>query len=302
MLYVSPRSIVASLTTAPAAGTAAFAPMDIFPVTWSAGDTGPGGTFRVTAFGKTAEGEAACVHIAFTPFFYVEGPAGFSPAQCKPLLAGWAKEFNALADKCRVVMRRSIWGFRNGREQPYVQLVFDSLENFKRARYRLARKYDTYEGGVDPVIRLFHLRGLGPCRWMRVSRWREPKFMVADVDVEIECAFADVGASERADRPPLVFASFDLEAVSATGKFPVADNPEDKLIQISTAFQRYGEEQPYARTVVCLGETADVEGAQIFWHEHEHQVIEHWARLLREHKADVLVGYNTHQARGAVWD
>ena len=182
--------------------------MDFFPVSWSAGDTGPGATCRVTAFGKTPAGESGCVHIAFTPFFYVEAPAGFSQARCLPLLAQWAKRFGALADKCRVVMRRSIWGFRDSREQPYVQLVFGSLADFRRARYTLAREtYDTYEAGIDPIIRLFHLRGLGPCRWMTVERWREPKLLVADVDVEVECSFTDVGPSQRADRPPLVFAS-----------------------------------------------------------------------------------------------
>lgn len=306
--------------------------MDVFPVDWSVGDTGPGGTCRVTAFGKTPEGESACVHVVFTPFFYVAAPPGFSPARCRPLLAEWAKRFGALADRCRVVMRRSIWGFRNATEQPFVQLVFASLEDFRRARYGLAREYDTYEGGVDPIIRLFHLRGLGPCRWMRVQRSREPKLLVADVDVEVECSFLDVGPSPRTDRPPLVFASecvqrgcgraagrvvlggskaskaspaapprclegFDIECISGSGRFPVADRPEDKLIQISTAFQRYGEAEPYARTVVCLGDTSPVEGVHITWHEHEHQVIEAWARLVREHKTDVMVGYNTHQVK-----
>lgn len=75
----------------------------------------------------------------------------------------------------------------------------------------------------------------------------------------------------------------------------MADNPDDALIQISTAFQRYGDPEPYARTVVCFKETDDVEGVHITWHEHEHQVIESWATLLREHKVDVLIGYNTMQ-------
>lgn len=77
----------------------------------------------------------------------------------------------------------------------------------------------------------------------------------------------------------------------------MADKPGDRLIQISTAFQRYGEPEPYARTVVCLGETDDVEGCDITWHAEEHRVIESWAMLLREHKADVLIGYNTFQVR-----
>lgn len=271
--------------------------MDMYPVTWSAGDTGPGDTCRITAFGKTAAGEAACVHIAFTPFFYVAGPAGWGAVQCRPLLAEWAKRFGALLEKSRVVNRQSIWGFRGSgaQEQPFVQLVFPSLASFRRARYALARQYDTFEGGVDQVIRLFHLRGLGPSRWMHVRQYRQPARLLADVDIEIECVFTDVSASSRPDRPPLVFASYDIEARSATDKFPVADNPDDNLIQISTAFQRYGEPEPFARTVVCLRETAPVDGVDIWWSDREEEVIERWALLLREHKADVLLGYNIWQ-------
>ena len=46
---------------------------------------------------------------------------------------------------------------------------------------------------------------------------------------------------------------------------------------------------------MCLRETAPVEGARIIWTDHEHEVIEKWAKLLREHQADVLVGYNVWQ-------
>lgn len=72
----------------------------------------------------------------------------------------------------------------------------------------------------------------------------------------------------------------------------MADKPDDQVIQIATAFQWYGDAEPFSRTLVCLHETADIEGVDLTWHEHEHQVIEAWARLLREHKADVLIGYN----------
>lgn len=270
--------------------------IDVFPVTWSVGDTGPGDACRITACGKTPDGQSACVHVAFTPFFYVLGPKGFSEPRCRPLMVEWAQRYGALLDKCRVVRRRSIWGFRNGEQRLFVQLVFPSLQAFRRARYGLARdKQETYEGGVDPVVRLFHLRGLGPCRWMRVARHHPPRAFVADVDVEVECSFLDVAPSKRADRPPLVFGSWDIECRSASGGFPVADRPEDRIIQISTAFQRYGEPEPYARTVVCLHETSPVDGVQISWHQHEHQVINEWARLVREHKTDVMLGYNTLQ-------
>lgn len=88
---------------------------------------------------------------------------------------------------------------------------------------------------------------------------------------------------------------WDIEAFSASGRFPVADNPGDKLIQIATAFQRYGELEPYHRAVVCLRQTDHVEGAEIIWTDHEHEVIGRWAQLLRDHKTDIALGYNTAQ-------
>ncbi len=55
--------------------------MDVFPVTWSAQDDGPGETCRITVYGKTADGRSACVHVRFTPFFYVKMRRGLSEAQ-----------------------------------------------------------------------------------------------------------------------------------------------------------------------------------------------------------------------------
>lgn len=268
--------------------------MDVFPVTWSVDDGAPGDTCQVTVFGKLPDGRAACVHVDFTPFFYVEF-AG-SDAKGGMLIAQWAKKYEALYARSRVVRRRPMWGFRNGKDSSFVLLAFGSMAHFRRARYGLVRDgYDTYEAAVDPIVRLFHLRGIGPCKWMRVSRYSSTHPRTAHVDVEVRCGYADVGPSEVTDRPPLVFASWDIECFSASGRFPVADKPEDCLIQISTTFQRYGEPEPYDRTVVCLRDTDPVDGATVIWTDQEHEVIELWAKLLREHKTDVAIAYNCYQ-------
>lgn len=271
--------------------------MDVFPVTWSSGDTGPGETFRITCFGKTADGASVCVHIRFPPYFFVEMDAKWSMAQCRLFLAEAVRKYDILPERSTVVTRKSLWGYRNGKEGLYAQLAFSSAADFRRARYRFKNGEGpkTYEASVDPVVRLFHLRGIKPAAWMRVSAWTAPQRLVADVDHEIECEFTALSASDRTDRPPLVFASWDIEARSASGRFPVSDNPDDNLIQIATAFQRYGEPQPYHRVVVCLKSTDDVKNTEIIWTDHEHEVINRWAQLLRDHKTDVLLGYNTNQ-------
>jgi len=270
--------------------------MDFFPVTWSSGDTGPGGTFRITAYGKNPDGDSVCLHVVFTPYFFVEMPADWSEARCRLFLAECCAKHECVQNRSQIVTRTSLWGYQNGRKQLFAQLAFESLEHFRRARYRLKNEgRQTYEASVDPICRLFHLRGIGPCQWVRVACTRPPATLEADVDLEVECMFTALGPSDLTIRPPVVLASWDIEAFSATGKFPVADNPDDKLIQIAVAFQRYGDPEPYHRAVVCLGDTSDVEGVQILATPHEHRVIELWAQLLREHKTDVLVGYNTHQ-------
>lgn len=215
--------------------------VDVFPVTWSAGDTGPGDTCRVTVFGKTPDGEAACVHVRFTPYFFVEMPRGTSEAQCRLHMARWAQRFDTIPEKCRAVSRASLWGFRGGAKGLFAQVVFPSMEAFRKARYGIAKEFDTYEAAVDPVMRLFHLRGVGPCRWMAVANAREPDRMVADVDVELECNFTDVSPSDRTTRPPLVFASESMPRNSRRCGSPqlllpaLTPRPGDFPVQVSTS-------------------------------------------------------------------
>lgn len=82
---------------------------------------------------------------------------------------------------------------------------------------------------------------------------------------------------------------------SASGKFPLADNPDDCIIQIATTFQKYGESEPYLRTVVALDTCDDVPGLEIFPVATEADVINTWVDLLRRESADIAIGYNTAQ-------
>lgn len=182
--------------------------MEFFPVSWSSGDTGPGDTFRVTAFGKTPDGDAVCVHVRFTPYFFVRLDDDWSAARGRLFVAEAARKYGALPERSCVVERASLWGYDGKKTRLFAQLAFGSLTDFRRARYRLKSDgHKTFEASVDPVVRLFHLRGIGPAQWVRVGAWADPARLVADVDTEVECAFTALCPSDRVDRPPLVFAS-----------------------------------------------------------------------------------------------
>lgn len=282
-----------------------MAAVDVYAVRWAAADVGCEDTTRcfITAYGKSPDGRSACVHVRFTPYFFVEMPEAWSESRIKLFIAECCRKYECIAAKSMVIRRKSLWGYQGGRLKNFAQLAFDTLAAHRRARYSIRRDtysapghaFVTFEAGVDPLVRLFHLRNVAPCGWFRVTGGREPDCLAAAVDVELECSLADIGPSPLTRRPPLVFASWDLECVSATGRFPVADNPDDYLIQISTTFQRYGEPEPYHRAVTCFRHTNPVEGVEILWFETEHQGINAWTKLLRDHSVDVLVGYNIFQ-------
>ena len=270
--------------------------MDVFPVTWSVADGD--GACRITAFGKRLDGASTCVHVRFTPYFYVKLPSGWSEARARLYLSDCGQRYGIVRSKSMLVRRKCLWGFQAEREHTFAQLAFETLAAHRKARYGI-KDLPTYEAGVDPLVRFFHLRDIAPSSWVHVRSWEEPDRAVADVDVEIECALAAVGPSTVTARPPLVFASFDLECFSASSRFPKADNPEDCIINIATTFQTYGSDA-MDRVVVCHRETAPVvtpddDPVAIVWREREEQVIETWMKLVRSRKADVLVGYNTAQ-------
>lgn len=275
-----------------------MAHLDFFPVDWSGGDS-PGETdkhFRVIACGKTADGRGVCARIRFTPYFFVKAPAQWTHARAKLWLAELCQEYGALTGPSCVVDRKTAWGFTNNTPHLYIQLAFATHAAMREARFGLRRrKYETCEGAVQPLIRFYHVARVDPAGWVRVSKHWAPTERASHEDIEIETSYEHVGASDCVGAPPLVIGSFDIECYSESGGFPKESNPGDAVIQISTAFQRFGESEPYLRSVVCLHDTDAVEGVEIVSEPTEAAVMNTWMDVLRRERVDILIGWNTHQ-------
>lgn len=271
--------------------------IDVFPVDWFEEDVDEETPwYRIVTFGKTPDGKSVCLQIRFTPYFFVELPREWSEARGKLFVTETVRTYDGIPSKSLVVKRKSAWGFTNGQTKLMAQLAFSTRAAAKRARYALSKQHQTYEASVEPLIRLFHLRSISPAGWIRATGCTPPADPVGTgVDIELETTFNKVFPSELAVQPPLVIASWDIETYSESGKFPLPENPSDKIIQISTAFQVYGQPEPYKRTVSCLRSTDPVEGADTRWFDDEHEVVNHWISTLAREKTDVMIGYNTHQ-------
>ena len=282
--------------------------LEVFPIEWTGEDASQDGgelpQYRVTMYGKTADGQSVCAHIAFYPYFFVDMPREWSDARRASFVAEAVMKHGAVPQYSRTVRRASIWGFRprmpDGTPvlEAVAQLAFPTREAAKKARYKYKyEKRQTYEAAVDPLIRLFHIRDIVPARWVTLRDFQHvpDKKRKSVADIEVSLVFTGVFPSLRNDPPPLVIASWDIECYSKSGNFPLPHLESDKCIQIATSFQRYGAPEPYLNTVVALEETDDVEGAEITSVATEPELFAEWADLLRREKVDILVSYNGHQ-------
>jgi DNA polymerase elongation subunit (family B) len=280
--------------------------MKVFPIDWSGQDVvfNQEGACRyeIHCWGKTDENISVLLRIPFTPYFFVRpsSPEAWSTAQQRFFILDAVTKLRALFRYSTPVRRVPLLGFTNNAQVEFVQVAFETHEDFKKAKYKLGRDKSkkTYDGSLDPLLRFFHVQNIQPASWIEVD---ERSFdATADCFVagagtrEFVVPFKEVKMAQATDQllPPLVIASWDLECVSETGMFPMSSKPRDHIITIGTAFQRYGDESPYLRSAITLGTCDRIDGVDVVSCEKEEDVINTWLHLLAEQKTDVMVGYN----------
>lgn len=273
----------------------------LFPVDWTSGDYEVNDERRaeIHAWGKTLEGQSALVRIVFTPYFFVKTP-GWSEARQRLYLSEAAQKYKALYASSLPVKRVPLLGFTNNTPASFLQLAFPTIEAFRKAKYGVVRdKLATFEASLDPLLRFFHVRDIQPAHWIRVSNVtlidEDDPSRVADSGIlEYVASFTHVEpAIDIVDVPKLVIASWDLECISESGLFPDSSKEGDKIITIGTAFQRYGETEPYLRSAITLDSCDPIPGVEVASYEHEHDAINAWLELLKDQGVDVMIGYNT---------
>lgn len=264
--------------------------MDVYVLTWSAKDVDE--RFEIHGFGKTPEGKSVVCRVVTKPYLYVK-LSGVSYARRRVFLDD-ASKFKTVEHLCGLETKRDAWGFSKTPDN-FARLVFMTLRDQKRAKRELTQdKYEVYEGNVDPIVRLCHDRHIPPVGWIRIQSTTTSS-MYPGADVEYIVPASRVSPSDLTSVPPLVICSWDIEVYSHDGSFPKSSHPDNCIIQIASSFQRLGESAPYLTSVVCLHDTANVEGVDIVSVDDEAGVLIEWARILRENNVDIFLAYNSWQ-------
>jgi DNA polymerase delta subunit 1 len=265
--------------------------MDVYILTWSARDTD--NRFEIHGFGKTLNGESIVCRVVTKPYLFVK-LAGLSLPRRRTFLDDAEKQYATVGHLCSLVTKKDAWGYSKSSDN-FAKLVFNTQRDQKRAKKQLGYdKYEVYEGNVDPVVRLCHDRRIAPVGWIRIQSSVQGTLYYG-ADLEFVVLEHRVSPSTQTAIPPLVVCSWDIEVYSHNGNFPSSAHPENCIIQIASSFQRLGESKPYCTTVICLHETAEVEGVDIISVDDEAGVLIEWIELLRKHNVDIFLAYNSWQ-------
>lgn len=196
----------------------------------------PSGTV-LRFFGVMEDNATICVNVfGQCGYFYCEY---HDSGELRNMLAAAAESFSdpgKYSFSVKRVNRTSIYGYNTNY---VVGLHLVSFGDWGLARKVSQRLFDAgvsvYEMGVDPLTRFLIDRKVPSFGWCEVRKCHVRRYGCASTcDVEVDCDVGDVFAiPEDMSWPEYRGVSFDIECMSGNGGFPVPENPDDIIIQIS---------------------------------------------------------------------
>jgi DNA polymerase elongation subunit (family B) len=211
--------------------------------------------FVIQMFGINERGNTCCIIVRnYEPFFYVKVPEtwGFDAkarfiAELKKAVGKFSED-SILADECKLIRRKALYGFDGGKDHKFLLLKFKNMATMTRVKNLWYERKGTewrlnprghvfqneathiYEANIPPLLRYFHIKDISPSGWVKIKS--EP----IDSNKQTTCQHEYcVGHKDIIPQPeketivPYKIMSFDIEASSSHGDFPVPIKTYKKL-------------------------------------------------------------------------
>ena len=214
--------------------------------------------FIIQMFGVDESGKTYSLTAeGFRPFFYLMVNDKWSIQKKQDFLAHLkdkvGKYYRDSITECKIIKRKKLYGFDGGKEHKFIFIEFANLNAFNKVKnlwysndevkgYSLTKDgykwRDTdiklYESNIPPLLRFFHIRDISPSGWVAI-----PKKNLIEVKSEnrnVNCDYElitnyknIIPLNNKETRVPYKIMSFDIEASSSHGDFPVPIKTYKKL-------------------------------------------------------------------------
>ena len=225
--------------------------------------------FRIQMFGINEQGETCSIFVDdYHPFFYIKVADHWTNATKSAFIRDIKKnlksryyENSILAEKCEIVEKRKLYGFDGGKNHKFVLLVFKNTTVMNRVKNlwfhdiytqcdgktralnpngyvfedpttKTKTKTYIYEANIPPILRFFHIQKISPSGWVTFStkKTRMIEKYTTTCQYEYRVSFEDIiPQNEKETVVPYKICSFDIEASSSHGDFPIPVKSYKKL-------------------------------------------------------------------------
>ena len=213
--------------------------------------------FVIQMFGVNEKGET-CSIIAedYRPFFYLLVNDSWTIQMKDNFLAHIKDKIGKYYEKsiteCIIIKRKKLYGFDGGKEHKFIKLEFASMSCFNKVKNLWYTDYNKghtlledgykfnntnirlYEANIPPLLRFFHIRDISPSGWIALPKKKTIEFSgeskKTTCNYEYTINYKNIiPLNDKETRVPYKIMSFDIEASSSHGDFPVPIKTYKKL-------------------------------------------------------------------------
>jgi len=213
--------------------------------------------FMIQMFGVNETGETCSIIVEdYKPFFYVMVNDSWSIQTKDNFLAHIKDKIGKYYDKsiteCIIIKRKKLYGFDGGKEHKFIKLEFSSISALNKVKNLWYNSYEKghtllpngfrfnntdtkiYEANIPPLLRFFHIRDVSPSGWVALPKKKtieikgESKKTTCTYEYSINYKNI-IPLNDKETRVPYKICSFDIEASSSHGDFPVPIKSYKKL-------------------------------------------------------------------------
>jgi DNA polymerase elongation subunit (family B) len=213
--------------------------------------------FVIQMFGVNEKGET-CSIIAedYRPFFYVLVNDNWTIQMKDAFLAHIKNKIGKYYEKsiteCIIIKRKKLYGFDGGKEHKFIKFEFSSISAYNKVKNLWYTDYNKghtllesgyqfnstniklYEANIPPLLRFFHIRDVSPSGWIALPK--KKTIELKEDSKNSTCNFEYIinykniiPLNDKETRVPYKIMSFDIEASSSHGDFPVPIKTYKKL-------------------------------------------------------------------------
>jgi len=213
----------------------------------------------IQMFGLNEKGETCAIFVRdYQPFFYIKVGDEWTIPQKGAFIThlkekvGRFYENSILDVESKLIKRKKLYGFDGGKEHKFILIKFKNVATMNKVKNmwfknkggkQLLKKEgypyfntrtEIYEANIPPILRFFHVHDISPSGWIgfetKKAKQTRGALKTTTCNYEYEIASSDiVPLNNKETIVPYKICSFDIEASSSHGDFPIPIKTYKKL-------------------------------------------------------------------------